>query len=1843
MHPRPADRLQITTVASPVGPRGGTSVAAMLLSLGLAAAIAQAQAPAAPAAQAAPAAAPAPDAQALKALFIEVNGKVQWRSGPDQPWQNAKVDDVVTSGAEVRTGLKSFAALRVGDNATALIDAGTMFQMPSVVKDGDTLRTTVSVKSGRADFKVDKVGLTNDFKVVTPSTTLAVRGTEFAVASGALKNVEVLGARANTINAIELKYALNNTTVRMSGAAASSSNLKQPTHNAVVATASPATAGALPSTNSTETVANAAVGPSPANAGSPAEAQQSNNAAAKTQTAVSREQTNTDGDSLAARIARAIKDAKTRVDRAIAYLLAMDGELAKLEDQRIALDALEDLAVAKRAEARLALLQNRVALEGQDGQGGILGKLEQAASHETEFNRLAELIDVQLADFESQKATAGLEPAVAPARDRGLVAMERFAADGAAEQPGPPQGDSRWAADADVNGTADVVDDMTAVHGALVAMGGHFEDARASMIGMADAIIAVDGLLDAIEAGELPASRAAIASFHAAVAALEGYAGADTTSAVNLATAARDAASALKAIIDGADVVGSSPTQELLEKAAEAVAKLDAAQAGLLQVSQAAQAVKDIRDGFVAERASDPRVALLGRVEEIYDEMVAMHVAMLAQWAALNAPAEGDEPAGRFAAAEAAMHALLGTKGAGQAPRTAGRAEEAFDGIAELARDRAEQAAARAEAVIAPVSGQDPPRSADQVAYDAAVAAVDAAVEDSSRPVVLADAQSRTQDAADIADLAIDLSNAIVAHAARIDGAQVTSALEPLYRAVPVAVTRTVDFENTPGVAGAPPANTSSETGVDGASNLASSSYAGFTWSGQSWAFRKDPQQDNGFTNGVRSGTQGAFNNAQGAFFLLRSEEWTPESAWFTGAWNTGLVITLTGTRDGVELEPVSFTLGAPTGPQQVSLRALGLADITSVRITSSGGERYEGFPGGGSGEMFVMDDLSWSRIEAPASRADWTVTYDASARASQLAAIADAAGALDGEGGPAAGGIYAAIQALADQEAAIRQLEDSGAWEARIQDVLARGRDALQSALEAADGAAASERSIEAEDLEAKRILAVAATLHELAAELETAFGGEFGFSAGADADSSGTEDRLERTQAAADATAAALSAAAALRAQADQLAQGNAAELGPDLEAWAAQVRTALTANPVAAGTLSAIVGRIDSALDTYRLRATDATEVFAEYASSAADAAATAAAAAGDAASPIAGVEAPVAVLRDLQQVSDDAERSTERIATLVGGSAARAIDGTPIGQKFAEAATGLDALDGQDGSTLGTRTQADDVVAQLDALHEALVGVLGAQGIDVSELVRDVTVGGIDGRLSSLRDAADVGDEAGEPGLVTLAGRVATQVQDGRPGIESASQVAVAAADDARDAADRSAAAAQRLSAIAVALEAQYGSDRIDGGEVAANAADARVAADDAAARHSAASSAHAAMVAQFDSIQADVDADPQVGTWAEWVASVGARADALLVAARSALSGPGGASTDAAAIASQLAQYSEVNARGSQVFAGLTAGAADAVLARLQAVNGGQEWASDDLARYGALSSSSSSIAAASDALAGAEGAADRADTAAAQAESLRGVAEARESDAHRGLQLTQAERTAGNRDYTVTASVLSRAAADLSAVRRDQAGAEVQVADAYQNGTPAVAALRAAWRDETTGAAAYAAFKNEVTGHESALVQADIDVNGARSQGVPFDRDSVADGSLRAQVDFYDSVVQTLAGRIDGARADEAALAAAASGNSEAVRALAISAARHLAVQANAAQTMATQARTNADRFFGRAMVDYVARAQSAYDRAIVSASAAGQAATRAEGHADAARDLVPVAGQLASGPSAGN
>jgi hypothetical protein len=142
-----------------------------------------------------------------RALVIEVKGTAQWRPTEKARWQKAKVNDVLEAGAEVRTGLRSRVALRAGKNATIVVDRSTRLVLPVMLQEGNTLRTRAAIRRGRADFKVDLIGLTNDFEVLTPSTTLAVRGTGFAVKWGALAGAEVEEVTADVL-AIELRYLL---------------------------------------------------------------------------------------------------------------------------------------------------------------------------------------------------------------------------------------------------------------------------------------------------------------------------------------------------------------------------------------------------------------------------------------------------------------------------------------------------------------------------------------------------------------------------------------------------------------------------------------------------------------------------------------------------------------------------------------------------------------------------------------------------------------------------------------------------------------------------------------------------------------------------------------------------------------------------------------------------------------------------------------------------------------------------------------------------------------------------------------------------------------------------------------------------------------------------------------------------------------------------------------------------------------------------------------------------------------------------------------------------------------------------------------------------------------------------------------------------------------------------------------------------------------------------------------------------------------------------------------------------------------------------------------------------
>ena len=169
----------------------------------------------------------------LEAVVLEVRGRCQWKATEEDAWQKAAKDHRLKPGSLIRTGLRSHLALRCGPNATILVDSNSRVAVPALAQNGETLSTIVQVERGRADFKVDRVGLTNDFSVVTPSGALSVRGTGMGVAYDGFNGASVYGARFNSINAIEMRYYGSKKVWSVSGGGATSNRAKNPTKRAV--------------------------------------------------------------------------------------------------------------------------------------------------------------------------------------------------------------------------------------------------------------------------------------------------------------------------------------------------------------------------------------------------------------------------------------------------------------------------------------------------------------------------------------------------------------------------------------------------------------------------------------------------------------------------------------------------------------------------------------------------------------------------------------------------------------------------------------------------------------------------------------------------------------------------------------------------------------------------------------------------------------------------------------------------------------------------------------------------------------------------------------------------------------------------------------------------------------------------------------------------------------------------------------------------------------------------------------------------------------------------------------------------------------------------------------------------------------------------------------------------------------------------------------------------------------------------------------------------------------------------------------------------------------------------
>ena len=115
---------------------------------------------------------------AADGVFKAVTGKVEYKL-PGGNWQTAQVGVEVPTGAHISTGFNSGASLEI-ESAVLRIRSLTRMSIDELVKREGVISTNMNLRVGRIKAEVKGVeGLRSEFKVTSPLSTAAVRGTIF--------------------------------------------------------------------------------------------------------------------------------------------------------------------------------------------------------------------------------------------------------------------------------------------------------------------------------------------------------------------------------------------------------------------------------------------------------------------------------------------------------------------------------------------------------------------------------------------------------------------------------------------------------------------------------------------------------------------------------------------------------------------------------------------------------------------------------------------------------------------------------------------------------------------------------------------------------------------------------------------------------------------------------------------------------------------------------------------------------------------------------------------------------------------------------------------------------------------------------------------------------------------------------------------------------------------------------------------------------------------------------------------------------------------------------------------------------------------------------------------------------------------------------------------------------------------------------------------------------------------------------------------------------------------------------------------------------------------------------
>jgi hypothetical protein len=123
----------------------------------------------------------------LSATCIRVKGTVQRapvgaKSTDAAAWKPVEVAQTYGAGTQIRTGIRSSALFRFGDDTVVLVDRSTLAAISEFYKTADSKRTRIGLDYGSVRAGVAEGGLRSDFVIDTPVATLSKRGTwDFAM------------------------------------------------------------------------------------------------------------------------------------------------------------------------------------------------------------------------------------------------------------------------------------------------------------------------------------------------------------------------------------------------------------------------------------------------------------------------------------------------------------------------------------------------------------------------------------------------------------------------------------------------------------------------------------------------------------------------------------------------------------------------------------------------------------------------------------------------------------------------------------------------------------------------------------------------------------------------------------------------------------------------------------------------------------------------------------------------------------------------------------------------------------------------------------------------------------------------------------------------------------------------------------------------------------------------------------------------------------------------------------------------------------------------------------------------------------------------------------------------------------------------------------------------------------------------------------------------------------------------------------------------------------------------------------------------------------------------------